>query len=231
MLFQSFLGLGLLAMASIAAPSGAEQAGFLAPMDMPTVQSTFDKITAGINKMVASVNAFDGDAAKLDPILADAAAIAKDVSDGARTIKGSPAMGIADVLGILGPTMSMQQKVQEIVNALNAKKAEIEKAGAVPRVVEELTKQRLAADELSASILGNLPFSSFLAPIAGPIAAGITAALDQGIVGFGGTPPPQPTAGAAAPAAAPAPKASAPAKGKGGKGGKGRWIEEREVVA
>src|ERR1700761_9605655 len=105
MRFQSVLYLGLAASAVSAAPS------VLAPADMPTIQSSFDKIIVGIDKMVGLVNAFDGDKSKVPIFLAASSAIEKEVSDGAAAIKKSPAMAFADVLNILGPTTLMQTKV------------------------------------------------------------------------------------------------------------------------
>jgi len=216
MLLRSLLCIGLTATTVSASPLGASASGTL---DLPTVQAAFDKVSAAIDKMIASVNAFDGNVEKLPPILETSLAIAKMNSEGAVLVKASKTMGITDALAIVPPTLAIQEKVLAVVAALNAKKEALTTAGAKDTVLEQMMDQRKSADELAAAILGNLPLPALIGPIAAPIAATITDALNSGITAWGGTPPPS---GSGAKAGG-APKASAPKGGKG-KGGKGPGV-------
>jgi len=217
MLFQTILRVALMATLASASPLGASASGTL---DLPTVQAAFNKVSAAIDRMIESVNAFDGDVQKLPPILETSLAIAKMNSEGAVLVKQSPTMGITDALAIVPPTLAIQEKVMAIVAALNAKKDALEKAGAKEIVLEQMYGQRKSADELAAAILGNLPLPALIGPIAAPIAATITDALNAGITAWGGTPPPTPSSSGAS-----APKAPKGGKGKGGKGSTALWID------
>jgi len=211
MLFHSLLYIGLTATAVSAVPLGASNSKALTQRDLPTVQAAFDKVGAAIDKLVEAVNGYDGDPNKLAVLLESSEAISKMNSEGAEVVKTSPAMGIMDALAIISPTMVIQDKVNKVMKAFRDKKDALEKAGVKDVVVEQMIKQRHAADDLAGAILGNLPLPSLIGPIAGPIAATITDALNAGITEWGGTPPPAPGKSAA--------PASAPSGGGGGGGG------------
>jgi len=221
MLLSALLCIGLTATSVSASPLGASASGSLARRDLPAVQAAFDQVGKAIDKMIESVDAFDGDATKLLPILETSLAIAKMNSDGAKTVASSKTMGLTDAISLVPMTSSLQEKVAKVVASLAAKKEALEKAGAKDAVLDQMMQQRKSADELAAAILGNLPMPALTGPIAGPIAATITTTLDGGITAWGGTPPPS-TVGSGAPKSAPksAPKGKI-GKGKGGKGGKG----------
>src|ERR1700712_3010757 len=133
-MFSQFFLLSLAVAKALAMPLEAETASPLGVFDLPTVQATFDKVQAGIDKMVKDVNAFTGDKAGMDVIVADSTEIQSILTEGVAKIKASPAMAIADALGILGPVGTLGSKVDEIVNALAQKKADLEKAGVAATV-------------------------------------------------------------------------------------------------
>jgi hypothetical protein len=169
---------------------GAFASGTLIRRDLPAVQAAFDQVGKAIDKMTAAVDAFDGDATKLMPILETSLAIAKMNSEGAKTVKASKTMGLTDAISLVPMTSALQEKVAKVVASLAAKKDMLEKAGAHDAVLDQMMQQRAAADELTAAILGNLPMPALTGPIAAPIAATITNTLDGGITAWGGTPPP-----------------------------------------
>jgi len=225
MLFHSLLCLGLTAAGVSAVPMAASNSKSLAHRDLPTVQAAFDKVGAAIDKLIEAVNAFDGDANKLAVLLESSEAISKMNTEGAGVVQSSPAMGIMDALAIISPTMVIQGKVNGVMKAFRDKKDVLEKAGVKEVVVEQMIKQRHAADDLAGAILGNLPLPSLIGPIAGPIAATITDALNAGITEWGGTPPPAPAKGAAPSSPSggggAAPPAADPLAGLAGLGGLG----------
>jgi len=195
-------------LASFAAVAAAlASAEILAPADITTMQETFDHIFTGIDNMVVNINKFKAeDAAGVQAIIGDSNIITKAINDGTAKIKKSQAMALPDLLAILGPVMVMENKVGEVVDALSARKADLEKVGASKAVLQELVAEKAAADGLVAAILANLPMSSVVGVVAKPIAAMITNRLDKGVKEWGGT---------SAPAAAAPPRA----KGTGGRGG------------
>jgi hypothetical protein len=207
MLSKSSL-LGLATFAALALPLNAE---ILSTLDMISMSETFDHIFTGIDKMISDVESYKGGAAGVAIIVADSAAIQRSIESGTAKIRRTPAMGIPDLLTILGPVQVMQSKVGEIVDSLSKKKPELEKAGAAKTILDELTKEKFAADGLVSAIIAGLPLATIVGPVAGPIAKTITDRLDKGIVEWGGR------AGQTAKGSAPK---SAP-KGKGWGGGKG----------
>jgi len=236
MFFKTISTVALLATAVVAKPIDTTTLDVLAPLDLPTVQTVFTAVQEKIDKMVAQVKEFTGDTKQMEPILAASSDILAALNDGAGKISSSPAMGIADALGILGPVGTMASKVDEIVSALTVKKETFDKASVTAVVIQQLQDQRLAADKLAKAIVANLPLPGLIGPIAAPIAKQFTDKLEGGLKAFGAEPAALP-AGPAAPAT-PAPKSGKSPKtpkGKGGKsggglagllGGAGRSIED-----
>jgi hypothetical protein len=214
MRFDSLVG-GIAASFALVLPLQAAVVAPRAPNDMIAMQQIFDKIFTAVEKTTEHVRAFTGEPAQLQTFVADSAAIQAILNEGTARMKKSVGMGIPDILTILGPVGVMESEVAEVVDALKRKKAEIEKISASKTVIEELTKLRVAADNLISAIIGNLPLSSVVGIVAGPIAKQITNRLDGGIKAFGGEipagPPPPPKA-------APGPKAGGPAPPRAGKG-------------
>jgi len=231
MLLRAFLCVSLTATALLASPLGASASGSLAPLDLPTVQAAFEKVSAAVDKMTEAVNAYDGDELKLPAILESSVAISKMNTEGAEVVKKSKTMGIMDALTLVGLTQALQEKVVKVVAALNTKKDMLEKAGAKAEVLDQMMVQRKAADVLTAAVLGNLPLPSLIGPIASAVAATITDALNAGITAWGGTPPPVPTSTPATSSTpkASTPKASTPKGGKGGKGGTAPPVYRRNI--
>jgi Hydrophobic surface binding protein A len=190
MRLSALLCIGLTATSVSASPLAASASGTLNRRDLPAVQAAFDQVGKAIDKMIESVDAFDGDATKLLPILETSLAIAKMNSDGAKTVAASKTMGLTDAISLVPMTSALQEKVAKVVASLANKKEALEKAGAKDAVLDQMMQQRKSADELAAAILGNLPMPALTGPIAGPIAATITNTLDGGITAWGGTPPP-----------------------------------------
>jgi hypothetical protein len=217
MVTKSLLSFGLMASLSMSSPVNnaaslpsidlaeyvrAIEASNLIPVsvaDLPTIQGVFEKIQAGIDNLVKVVNAFtETDIAASVPILDASKALLVTIADGGPAISKSPALGLLDAISVLGPVSTLSNKVDEIITALDTKKAAFEKAGLKVVVADELTKYRLAADVLVKAIIAGLPLPSLTGLIANPIAAQITDKLNKGITDFGGTVPP--TASGAAPA-------------------------------
>jgi hypothetical protein len=192
MLLQKFIYMGLAATAVSAVPMAASTSDSLARRDLPTVQGAFDKVGAAIDKLIDAVNSFDGDNNKLTALLETSEAISKMNLEGAELVKKSPIMGLGDAIAIMNPTSVIREKVDKVMNAFVSKKELLEKAGVGSVVLDQMIAQRKAADELAAAILANLPMQWLVGPIATPIAATITDALNSGITKWGGTPPPPP---------------------------------------
>jgi Hydrophobic surface binding protein A len=218
MYFKIVSTIALVASVAVASPIEVTVLDSLTTFDLPAVQAVFNSVSASIDKMISQVKEFDGDTAKMEPILAASTEIMNGLKEGTQKIASSPAMGIADALGILTPVGAMASKVDEIVTALSAKKDVFEKANIVSVVVQQLQDQRQAADKLAKAITNNLPLPTIIGPLAAPIAKQFTDKLESGIKAFGaepteltGSPPAQ---AAAAPKTAKTPKTS---KGKGGK--------------
>jgi len=163
---------------AVAAPTVA---GTMAPLDLVSVTDTFNAIQAGIDKMVANVKAYTGDsAAQVAAIQSESDNVLKIIRDGTDKVAKSPAMGIADAIGILGPVGTLSSKVDEIINALASKKEVLTKNNLASVVLKDLQDQKNAAEKLVTAILNNLPLPSLLGIIAAPIAKQITDKLDAG---------------------------------------------------
>jgi len=163
---------------AVAAPTVA---GTMAPLDLVSVTDTFNAIQAGIDKMVANVKAYTGgSAAQVAAIQSDSDNVLKIIRDGTDKVAKSPAMGIADAIGILGPVGTLSSKVDEIINALASKKEVLTKNNLASVVLKDLQDQKNAAEKLVTAILNNLPLPSLLGAIAAPIAKQITDKLDAG---------------------------------------------------
>jgi len=186
-----------LATSTLAAAAPVESLYTMAPFDMKPITDAFNAIKANIDKMVGSVSSFDGDKGKLPAIVAASKEIQNAVTTNAAKINQAPALEIMDLLSIISESNNLGTKIDEIVNALARKKAEIQKAGASKTVLEELKGQKASADEMVKVILSKLPLAAIVGPIAQPIAQGITDKIQAGINDW--------TNLIAGPAAAPAP--------------------------
>jgi hypothetical protein len=148
---------------------------------MIDMTETFDHIFTALDSMTVDINAFKGDMAGVDLIVADAQVAQKAISKGAAQIKASPSMTIPDIINILGPVTVMQSRVAEIVDTLSKQKVAITKAGGKDKIKAALQAEKDAADGLVTSIKGNLPMPALTGPVAGPIAATITNELVRGL--------------------------------------------------
>jgi hypothetical protein len=184
MLLRTIFTIGIAAGVTVAAPREGES---LVSQDMTTMQETFDRIFTGIDNMLVDVNGFKGDEAGIATIIADSNVIEKFITEGTQKVKKSPSMTIPDILTILGPVMVMQDKVGEIVTTLSKKKVELEKAGAAPKILDALRREKAAADGLVSVIISSLPMSSVVGIVANPIAKTITDRLEAGIKEWGGS--------------------------------------------
>jgi hypothetical protein len=176
MQIKTILSLTFASMA-VAAPTVT---GTMAPLDLVSVTDTFNAIQAGIDKMVANVKAYTGGSAQVAAIQSDSDNVLKIIRDGTDKVAKSPAMGIADAIGILGPVGTLSSKVDEIINALASKKEVLTKNNLASVVLKDLQDQKNAAEKLVTAILNNLPLPSLLGAIAAPIAKQITDKLDAG---------------------------------------------------
>jgi hypothetical protein len=180
MLLKSTLIAGFAAIA-LAAPAQQMTSEYLGHLAMIDMTETFDHIFTALDGMVADINAFKGDMAGVDLIVADAAIVQKAITKGAAQIKASPAMTIPDIVNILGPVTVMQSRVGEIVDTLSKQKVSITKAGGKNKIKAALQGEKDAADGLVNSIKANLPLPAITGPVAGPIAATITNELVRGL--------------------------------------------------
>jgi len=80
----------------------------------------------------------------------------------------------------------MENMISELMETLKSKKPELEKAGAAPKILEELTKDKTAVDALVIVINQNLPLPQLLGIIATPIGKLVTQKLTDGIKEWGG---------------------------------------------
>jgi len=174
---KSLVLLGFAA-AALAAPLEAST------QDLPTVQEVFGSIKGEIEKMVASVNAFDGSAAKISSITKDSKSIEDIINKGAAKIGKSKAMALMDAVGLLGDVGGMASSVGSVTSALSAKRPDIEKAKAGATVISNLKAQRAAAKKLVDAIKKNLP--SLVSGFADPVAKQVTDVLDKAITEWSG---------------------------------------------
>jgi hypothetical protein len=211
MLFKFSLIAGLVSAAF------AAEAETQASLDLQAMAASFDKIFAGIDSIVQTVNNFK-DASTTQEMVLNFAAINQALTEGAAGIKKSKSMSIPELLNIFGPVGVMQDKVSGVVSILSSKKAMLEGAGAKATVVSELQKTKQAADGLVDAIKANLPLPSLTGIVAGPIAATITDVLAKGIKEWGGEPLAKGTAPKAAAQPKPPASSAAPAGGRPAKG-------------
>jgi Hydrophobic surface binding protein A len=153
--------------------------------DLPTIQSVFGSIKDQIEKMVTNVNGFDGSSAKVTAIADDSKIIEDIIATGAAKISKSKAMGLMDVISLLGDVGGMASSVETITSALTGKRADIDKASGGATVLNNLKSQRAAAKKLTDAIKKNLPMASLLGGFAEPIAKQVTDVLDKAITEWG----------------------------------------------
>jgi Hydrophobic surface binding protein A len=173
MRFQAAVALGLFT-AAFAAP--IENTKF----DLPAITSTFNNIQGGIDKMVGDVKNYKG-TESMPAMLASSQGILDALKEGTAAIAKSPALGLMDAIGILGPVGTLSSKVDEIILALAEKKEILKGLGVSSVVKDELVKQKAGADDLVKAITNNLPMPALLGIVAGPIAKQITDKLEGGI--------------------------------------------------
>jgi hypothetical protein len=177
MQLKTIISLGFASMA-VAVPAIASTRE---KFDLPAITDTFTNIQNGIDKMAQDVRAYKGDPQQLAVIQTDSGSLQKIIQDGTAKIKTSPAMGLMDAIGVLGPVGVLSSKVDDVITALASNKETFTKMNVGGVVVQDLKVQKAAADQLVAAILANLPLLSLLGIIAGPIAKQVTDKLDAGI--------------------------------------------------
>jgi len=173
----------LAACVALAIPTSAAT---LRPQDMQSLAEAFDHIFTGIENMVTSLEKFNGDPAGVATIISNNAVLRDAVTTGTKTVKASAGMAIFDVIHIGGPLFVMENMISELMETLKSKKPELEKAGAAPKILEELTKDKTAVDALVIVINQNLPLPQLLGIIATPIGKLVTQKLTDGIKEWGG---------------------------------------------
>jgi hypothetical protein len=156
-------------------------AATMAPQDMISMQQTFDKLFIGIDKTLVDVRSFNGDPSGVAKIVSDISELQKITVDGADRMRKSAAMGIPDVLTILGPVGVMENMFGEVINALSKKKVDFIKVGANKQILDAVTNLKTAAEGLGKAVVAGLPLSAITGIIGTPIANLVTAPLDAGV--------------------------------------------------
>ncbi|QDS77077.1 hypothetical protein FKW77_007335 [Venturia effusa] len=183
--FTALFSLGLLANSVAAAPTRRS---------LSDVQAAFDKIQANIATLVAKINAWDGQASSVQPIMDDSKKLHETIQSSATAIQGSSSIGLMDAVGVIGPVNVLSTKVDDVVTALLTKKGQFDAAKVSDKVSGELVQDQAATKELIKAILGRLP--SVTVSIAQPIADGVSQKLDKAVTAYA------PSGAAAAPAPA-----------------------------
>lgn len=143
------------------------------------ITDAMQEIGLAVDKMTNSINQWNGDAASAVAILDNSKAVMSLLKTDTQKISASDAIGLFDAIAILGPTNTLTAKVDDVVNALSAKKTQIQAASLGPVVLQELKDQKFAANDLATAIVGKLP--SLAQAIGGPMAQQIVTKLDKAV--------------------------------------------------
>jgi len=161
-------------------------AATLRTRDIQALSEAFDHVFTGIDRMIVSLNEFKGDDASFARIIASNSELRTIVNTGTAKVKSSPSMPLQDVIHIGGPLFVMENKIGDLMEALRAQKAVIDKMGAGPKILKELQDDKVAVDLLTATINANLPMPGLLKIVADPIGKLVTKKIDAGITEWGG---------------------------------------------
>ncbi|KAL1965842.1 hypothetical protein VTN77DRAFT_5163 [Rasamsonia byssochlamydoides] len=173
----SFLGL------AVATPTIEVRGPTLTQRDLGTFTSVIANIDTQVKAFDSQVQSYTGgDATSL---LDAAGAITTAANQGVNTINDEPQLSESDALELTGPVGTLTTDIQNSINDLIAKKAQIVAAGAGGQFESSLQAQQTAATNLANAISSKVP--SELSTVAQQLASGIADAIQKGVDAFQGT--------------------------------------------
>jgi hypothetical protein len=157
---------------------GAPPAGGKSP-----ASDIMNNITKQLGDMKKSIAGFTGATITAVPLLDSASAILSTIKSGSDAVSAGGALGLLEVVAILGPLMSLNTAVGQVTQALLAKKRMFDEAGLTFIVFDQLDGFNVEAKKLVDVILGKMP--AYLPKgLTGPFAQPIVDKLQQAVDAF-----------------------------------------------
>ncbi|KAF1987860.1 hypothetical protein K402DRAFT_35484 [Aulographum hederae CBS 113979] len=152
--------------------------------DVDTITGALGKIQTALTTLDTTVKAFNGDQAQVAPLTAQASAVQQSITDGATAVMATDPIGAIDALSVQSSANDLITTIKTTVTDLTGKKPQFDQVGQSATVLMQLQNQKQAAGGLQTAITAQVPAA--VQGQAQSIGQQISAALDTGIVAFGG---------------------------------------------
>lgn len=169
----------------IASPTKVQRQPTLNERDITSVVSVLTSVDSVVNALDAAITASPPVPSTILPLAADLLAA---INSGIQVVLASADLSETDALSLISPTQTLSSNTNTTINNLIAIKPTIDATGFGYTTLQQLQQQLTAASTLSADIVDLVPAG--LQFTAQALAAGIAAALQNGVNAYAGETPP-----------------------------------------
>jgi len=155
---------------------------------------TIKDLTSAINGIATALNSFDTSVKALTPtsnpsastaeLVTKSSAILEAIKTGTDSVTKSDKVALSDAVQLVSASTALTKAAQVAIDDLIAKKPIIDKAGQTATTLKQLQDQKAATAAFITVLTSKLP--SAVSGIANQQASAATAAIQKGVVAFGG---------------------------------------------
>jgi hypothetical protein len=181
----SLLLLAPLAVRVISSPTEVAKYPTLTERDATSVVSVLNSVDSAVNALDAAITASPPVPSTILPLAAN---LLSAINSGIQVVLASANLSDTDALSLIGPTQTLSSDTNTTITNLISIKSTIDAAGFGYTTLQQLQQQFTAASTLSTDIVNLVPTE--LQSTAQSLAAGIAAAIQNGVNAYAGETPP-----------------------------------------
>ncbi|QDS75800.1 hypothetical protein FKW77_000162 [Venturia effusa] len=144
-----------------------------------TIKHVIESVIDSTNSLQMAVSGWSGKVADTAPILAGSDGVLKSLKSGTATIEQANDLSLVGLLGIVIPTIHLNEAVEGVSDALIDKKPQFAAAGLSTVVLGQLQDQRKAAQAMVDTLLTKMP--SYTTSLGELLSAPSLKSLDEAI--------------------------------------------------
>lgn len=151
--------------------------------DLQTIQGAITSVNSALTTLDTSIKAISGPQ-DAQTVLTNSQAVQTAITNATQTVQGTSAISLTDALQLQQSAQTLTTNANSTVTDLVAKKQVIQAAGETQATLQSLQGQQQAANGLANAIVSKVPAG--VQSIAMQQTMQVSAALNKGIVAFGG---------------------------------------------